>query len=557
MPQSKQPRWPELVCRRRELVTMNVAIAIAGVVFLVDLLAQLRGAVAVLYIAVPLLLATAYSAPVVLAAGVGCGILTTIAFLSQHLREGMDDAYTRFGVSIAALTIATFIALRQKRDAAELETSERKFRAIFDDAGFAAWESDWSQLHQYLLDVTSDVSEDLETWLLRHTEVVREAASRAIIQNINQAALDLVEAPSADVLVGTNTTCVDGHTFDGAEPGFARIFAGMLEGKNVVEGEIMYRTFKRRSVHIILRVAIIGYGERWSSVLLMAFDDTERKEARAKLEQASADLAHAARVSVLGQLTASIAHEVSQPLAAIVAYGNSGRRWLSREKPDVREAEKSLDRIIANGSRAADVIARMRSLVRKAPTTTEPIDLPKLVDEAVALVAHDARAADVIILREEERGIPMVRADRVQVQQVLVNLLLNGIQAMRVEDRVRQLTIKLASREAGMLYVEVRDTGIGLADPSAVFAPFFTTKGDGMGMGLSISRSIVEAHGGSIQARNNPEFGATFSFSLPTEAANDLEGHPRGPLHDTDDVLTPVVRRGSESASRKRKRRSG
>jgi two-component system sensor kinase FixL len=516
-----------MVLRRPALVTMEVAMAIAAAVFLIDLLTGLQGAIAVLYIAVPLVLASAYSERIVLAAAAACGMLTTFAFLAQHLHVGEDSADSRFAVSLAALAVTTFLAVRQKRGAAELEQSERKFRAIFDDAGFGAWESDWTHLHQYLVDATSGVSEDLEAWLLRHPEVVREAASRAIIRNINQVAIRLIEASSGADLVGTNTTRVYAHTFDGAELGIGRIYAGLLGGKSIVESEVSYHTLKGRRVDIILRVAIVGYGEPWSSVLLMAFDETERKEARAKLEQASADLAHAERIATLGQLTASVAHEVSQPLAAIVAYAGSGKRWLSRAKPDLREVEDSLDRIVESGSRAADVIGRIRSLVRKAPAMMEPVDLPKLVDETIALVAHNTRASGVLVGREQERGPRTAWADRVQIQQVLVNLILNAVQAMRpIADRERHLTIKLRASGNGMVHIEVRDTGIGIAEPSEVFAPFFTTKRDGMGMGLSISRAIVEAHGGSIHARNNPDFGATFAFSLRSAAASELEERP-------------------------------
>jgi len=279
-------------------------------------------------------------------------------------------------------------------------------------------------------------------------------------------------------------------------------------------------------------------------MLFTAFDETERKAADVKLEQASANLAHAARMSTLGQLSASIAHEVSQPLAAIVAYAGSGKRWLRRDQANLREAEESFDRILESGSRAADVIGRMRSLVRKAPAMLERVDLPTLIDETVALVAHDARAFGVVILLEEDSRVPRAWADRVQVQQVLVNLILNAVQAMQhVDDRRRQLTITLAMAEPDMIRIELRDTGVGLTDPSAVFAPFFTTKGDGMGMGLSISRSIVEAHGGAIHARNNPDFGATFSFSLPGEAANDL-----------DEELASELGRRAQGPGRKRKR---
>jgi C4-dicarboxylate-specific signal transduction histidine kinase len=524
MPQSKQLGWLEGVRRRRAFVTMDVAIAITAAVFMVDLMTDLQGAIAVLYIAVPLILASVYPERVVIAAAVTCATLATVGFLSQHVGVVDDSADVRFGVSIAALAVTTFLALRQKRSAAELERSEQRFRALFDDAGFAAWESDWSLLHQYLMTATSEVSGDLETWLLRHPEITREASSRTIVRNINQAAVLLTGLSKADDLIGSNITRVKRDTLEGAETGLARIYAGLMDGKGIVEAEMSFLTLKGRRREILLRVALVGYGRPWSSVLAVALDETERKEARAKLEQASADLAHAERISTLGQLTASITHEVSQPLAAMVAYAGSGKRWLTRDEPDMREAEKSLDRIVENGRRASDVIARIHSLTRKAPAIMEPVELPKLIDETVALIAHDARVAGVVILREQQRGIPLAWADRVQVQQVLVNLLLNGIQAVgQVDDRERQVTITLESGENDMVQIEVCDTGTGVADPSEVFAPFFTTKRGGMGMGLSISRCIVESHGGSIHVRNNRDFGATFSFSLRSAAEPELE----------------------------------
>jgi two-component system sensor kinase FixL len=513
-----------MIQRRQAFVTMDAAIAVAAAVFMVDLLTNLQGAIAVLYIAVPLILASTYSERIILAAAVGCGALATFAFSSQHLRFGDDGAYTRFGVGIAALAVTTFLAVRQKRGAAELESSERRYRTIFHAAGFALWESDWSQFRRHLLDAMSEVTMDRETWLRRHPEVLREGSLLSVTRNINQAAIALFEASSPDELVGISMTGAIGGIPSAAEPGFARLIAGLLEGSDIVEEEMPLRTVEGRRLDVILRAARIQEDEPWSRVLIMAIDETERKEARAKLEQASADLTHAARVSMLGQLAASVAHEVSQPLAAMVAFAGSGKRWLSREDPNLREAEASLEQIAANGKRAADVIARMRSLVRKAPAMLEEVDLARLIAETVALVAHYARAAGIIIVVEQEHEVPVTWADRVQVQQVLVNLLLNAIQAMRhIDDRDRQLTVKLGNGENGMLHIEVSDTGTGISDMSDVFAPFFTTKCEGMGMGLSISRSIVEAHEGSIHARNNPDFGATFGFSLPASRRRRLK----------------------------------
>ena len=247
--------------------------------------------------------------------------------------------------------------------------------------------------------------------------------------------------------------------------------------------------------------------------------DAERNEARARLEQTSAELAHAARVSTLGQLAASIAHEVNQPLSAIITFGKSGKRWLARDVPDIAEVETCLDHIVANGTRAADVIARVRGLARKGPPEAAPLALDALVEETIALVEREAGAAGVTLRRNSEGPVPPVIGDRVQVQQVLVNLLMNGIQAMReVEGRLRNLDIRLEPDGERLVRVLVRDSGTGIAgDPGNIFQPFFTTKEDGMGMGLSISRSIIEAQGGRIEAANNPDHGATISFTLPIQ----------------------------------------
>lgn len=247
--------------------------------------------------------------------------------------------------------------------------------------------------------------------------------------------------------------------------------------------------------------------------------EAERNEARARLAQASAELAHAARISTLGQLAASLAHEVNQPLSAIINYGKSGKRWLGREEPNLAEVANCLDHIVSNGNRAADVIARVRAQARNAAPEPGPLDMADLVKEAVALLAREAQAARVAVLVFGGEALPPAMGDRVQVQQVLVNLLMNAIQAMReIKGRPRELCIRLAE-EDGMVRVAVEDCGTGIeGEPARIFDPFFTTKKDGMGLGLSICRSIIEAQGGRITAGNNPAHGATIAFTLPVAA---------------------------------------
>jgi C4-dicarboxylate-specific signal transduction histidine kinase len=518
MPQAKQ--WGRLpMPGKRAFVTMDLAIAIAVSVFLIDLLTKLHGAIAVLYIVVPLLVATAYSERVVVGSGIVCAALATIAFLSQHYGEDLGSAYTRFGVSIAALLVTTYLAFRQKRISADLERSERRYRTIFHAAGFAAWESNWSQLRRSLLASLDGYAGDKEAWLAAHPKEVRRAVSKSMLQEVNQAAIKLFEASSAEQLVSKSVIMR-------YPPGqaFARMFAELLDGKEVAEAEAQARTVNGRRLDIVMRVTLAQEGEPWSRALITAFDETERKEAREKLEQISADLAHAGRISMVGQLTASIAHEVNQPLTAIVAYGKSAKRWLDREQPDLAETEQCLDKIVANGTRAADVIARIRSLVRKAPINAEAVDLGQLIDETVMLVLDEAKAANVWIDCGGRAGVRTVWADRVQIQQVFANLLLNSIQAMQgVHDRDRRIIVTTRNHVDSMVQIEVADNGSGIANPSQLFTPFVTTKAGGMGMGLSISRSIVEAQGGRMEARNNPDHGATFSFLLPSEAAVEQE----------------------------------
>src|SRR2546430_2056866 len=244
---------------------------------------------------------------------------------------------------------------------------------------------------------------------------------------------------------------------------------------------------------------------------------TERKRADEALREAQAELAHVTRVTTLGELAAAIAHEINQPLAAVITNGSACLRWLAGTTPNLNEARQAVGRIIRDGNRAGDVIAKIRALLRKTSTEKEPVDMNETIREVVALAQGEVQRNGVTLRAELEGDVPPVRGDRVQLQQVVLNLIMNGIEAMSaIGDRPRELIISTQSGETDQVHVTVQDSGIGL-DPKSmerIFDAFYTTKSEGMGMGLAISRSIVENHDGRLWAVPNDGPGATFQFTL-------------------------------------------
>jgi PAS domain S-box-containing protein len=246
-------------------------------------------------------------------------------------------------------------------------------------------------------------------------------------------------------------------------------------------------------------------------------DITDRKRAADDLREVQAELAHVARITTMGEMAASIAHEVNQPLSGVVINGNASLRWMAADPPNLAEAREAVQRIIRDGKRASEVIARIRNLSKKSGAEKEPLDLNETIAEVVAFVQGELRRTRVALRTDLARDLPRVMGDRVQLQQVLLNLVLNGLEAMStVADRPRELVIETKREDAEHACVAVRDVGVGL-DPDSItrlFDAFYTTKSGGMGMGLSISRSIIENHGGRLWAVPNQGPGATFLFTV-------------------------------------------
>jgi PAS domain S-box-containing protein len=281
---------------------------------------------------------------------------------------------------------------------------------------------------------------------------------------------------------------------------------------------------RKDSSRVPVLVGATSFNETGSEGVSFVLDLTERKQAEQALRQAHAELSHLTRVMTMGELTASIAHEVNQPIAALAISASACLRWLAREPPDLEKALASLQRMIRDSRRAGDVLTRIRSLVKKSPLTKVRLDLNDAIQEVVGLVEPEARRHDVLIRTELAVALSPVAGDRVQLQQVILNLTMNGIEAMKeVAGRPRELSIRSRAHKVGMVLVSVQDTGVGLVDenPERVFEAFYTTKTEGMGMGLSISRSIIVAHGGQLWLSANDGYGATFQFTLPTEDTHD------------------------------------
>jgi len=281
--------------------------------------------------------------------------------------------------------------------------------------------------------------------------------------------------------------------------------------------------FRRDGSRVPVLVGAAAVGGPGSQAVAFVLDLTERKRAeeeRERLRQVQGDLAYMSRVATMGELAASLAHEIKQPIAAAVTNARTCALWLERETPDLAEASEAASRTVNAAMRASDIVDRVRSLYTRGAPQRQPVDVNDIIQEMVVLLQHEAGRRAVAIRTELAERLPDIIADRVQVQQVLMNLMLNGIEAMK--DAPGELVITSQGTDGGPLLISVSDSGGGIPPEQAerIFDAFFTTKPHGTGMGLSISRTIVESHGGRLSASNNSTRGATFQFTLPAEVTS-------------------------------------
>ena len=328
-----------------------------------------------------------------------------------------------------------------------------------------------------------------------------------------------IDAPASCFLLAVTVSSLFGGLGPGLlSVGLSALAFGFIFLRRTLPPAVEPAVFLRFVVFLGATLVVTGLIEMKRRV------EQSRNRAEMALRQAESDLARVSRVTTMGELTASLAHEVNQPIAAAVTDANTCLRWLNREQPDLEEAREAASRVVKDATRAAEIISRVRLLFKKGAAQRELVDINEIIREMVALMRSEIMRHSISIRTEFAEDLPRIMADRVQLQQVLMNLMINGIDAMKEVNGTRRLEIKSQRAENDELTVSVADTGVGLPPQHAdqIFNAFFTTKLHGTGMGLRISRSIAESHGGRLWAVNNSSQGATFYLALPFNT----EAHP-------------------------------
>ena len=407
------------------------------------------------------------------------------------------------------------ITARKKSEEA-LRNSERRYRHLFQHMPIALWQLNASNVVELFKGLRAEGVTELRPYVDQHPEFLDHAMEGVKIEEVNERMIELFGAHDASEILGPLARFSQMHP-----DAFLRGLESRFRGETMNQVETKIRTLDGRVVDVLLAATRPELVNDPELSLVGLIDITERVRAQEMLQRVQADFAHAARVTMLGELTASIAHEVNQPLAAIVTNSEVGLRLLKRSEPDLNEIRELIDCVVKDARRAADIIARVRTMAtRQAPKQTL-LSVDEVIREALLFLRHEVQSHGLAVTHHVDPAAPKVLGDRTQLQQVFVNLTVNAIQAMtQAETTRRTLVIRTTSVDPHMLCCTVEDSGPGINPDHLdhLFDSFFTTKDPGLGLGLAISRSIIEAHGGNIRADNESAFGgARFRFILPVK----------------------------------------
>lgn len=497
-----------------------LAIALGAAVFYVDTYTDIEGAIAVLYVVVMMMAAQVMTRSGLLVLAAACVALMLASYFLTHGPEPDLQTTMRLTVALAALCVTTALLLKTETaraalifSNAALRESEARYRSIFDRTRVALWERDYSKLRDHVDKLKAQGIVDVRQYARTHPDLVDESIGMIRTVAANEAAKELLG-------VGSSPFGALGRSNVPGQGKFVELLQAMLDGERVFEDKVEVRTESGENKLVLLSISFPEDPTAFNRVVVSMVDVTQREMAQKALAEAQAELTRASKAATIGALSASLAHELNQPLGAIVVNAQTLVRWLDRDPPDLAAARRSVERMVRDSQRASDIIQNTRSLLSQSDRKGEAIDLEALVEETMVLVEHDLQRSGTRIRVDRKSSPPSFQGVKIELQQVLINLLTNAIQAMdgtHCPDRL--ITVTIDCPDADHVSISVRDTGPGIAGETTekLFVPFYTTKETGMGMGLAICRSTVEARGGTLEAANHAAGGAVFEMRLPTK----------------------------------------
>jgi PAS domain S-box-containing protein len=420
--------------------------------------------------------------------------------------------------SLHPMTIRHVPAWKDRRVAAihviavDSQASTYPFEGVYEGSAVGFWEVDLTAINTLLNQLSAFVGQDKLDAHVFAQDLTRRALNLMPIVSANLKARSMFGVEGAEIVGRPLGLFVP----PSSEPIFTANLLAYFGGQTNFEDEVTMLKVNGEPINVLFTGTFPKRGSIRTRAFFGAIDISRRIAQERRLATIETELAHAARVAMLGQLAGSIAHEVQQPLASVVTNSFAALRWLDRVEPNLYEVRKAVERTAAEGMRASDIIQKTRSLAVKGQPERIPHNINSLIRDAVTIVHKQLMSLGVELGFRLDPNLPNADVDGIQIQQVVINLVVNAAQAMAAQQEKRRITLR-TYLELERIHVEVSDTGPGLDEDklSGIFESFFTTKADGMGMGLPIAKTIVEAHGGTINASASDAGGATFSFTVP------------------------------------------
>lgn len=503
----------------------SAAIALGAAVFVIDTFSPLESAVAVLYVIVLLLVAGTLSRNGILAFSLACTALSLLSFGITHAADPSFSQIARLCIAIAAIAITTALLIRDHQSRSRLrETnqalarSEWRYRSIFERSRMSLWEQDFSRAIAILEGLRTQGVKDIAAYSAQTPTFLQSVTDAITMIGVNDAMVEVLGASSREQAFAPLTA------FHPDPATVLEVLQAIYDGKDHYEGQGTLTGLDGAEKVVLMALSFPPDVATTGRVVGTLVDVTQREKAQQALMAAQEELARASRAATVGALSASIAHELNQPLGAIVMNAQTCLRWLRKDPPDIASAAAAAERVVGAGLRASAIVEETRNVVTRRQPRDEPVDLQRLVQEAVDLLEREIDAHGAKVSTAVAAGVPPIMADRVSLQQVLVNLVTNALHAMASTPPDRREVEISIDRADQHIRLAVRDRGAGISDDdlSRVFEPFFTTREGGMGMGLAISRMAVESGGGRLTASNHKDGGALFECLLP--AAREAEG---------------------------------